>query len=168
MVKTLGQSRSCSSSSASTIPRRGAEADSHGPCDHGDSTVQDCLRIQHSAWFDNGYMHCVSLWSFSRSRRTRGGDEDAWDVRVRFVGRGDVEGGQGPNAISKPDARVRGTTFSAAMPPLEAQRHCVKNAQLKAKCEEEEWAELPDEFKKFGNHAKLKSWLYGMRKKASR
>ena len=58
------QSRSFSSSRSSTVPCRGAEADSHGPCDHGDSKVQDCLRIQRSAWFDSGYMHCVSLRSF--------------------------------------------------------------------------------------------------------
>ena len=25
--------------------------------------LQDCLRIQRSAWFDSGYMHCVSLRS---------------------------------------------------------------------------------------------------------
>ena len=31
--------RSCRSSSSSTIPCCGAEADSHGPCDHGDFTV---------------------------------------------------------------------------------------------------------------------------------
>ena len=30
-----------------------------------------------------------------------------------------------------------------------------------------EWVELPDEFKKIGRYAKLKRWLYGMRKAAS-
>ena len=40
----------------------------------------------------------------------------------------------------------------------------VKKAHLNAKCEEEEWVELPDEFKKCGKYAKLKRWLYGMRK----
>ena len=43
----------------------------------------------------------------------------------------------------------------------------VKMAHLNAKCEEEEWVELPDEFKKFGRYAKLKRWVYGMRKAAS-
>ena len=31
----------------------------------------------------------------------------------------------------------------------------VKKAHLNAKCEEEEWVELPDEFKKCGKYAKL-------------
>ena len=43
----------------------------------------------------------------------------------------------------------------------------VKKAHLNAKCDEEEWVELPDEFKKFGWYAKLKRWLYGMRMAAS-
>ena len=43
----------------------------------------------------------------------------------------------------------------------------VKKAHLNAKCDEEEWVELPDEFKKIGRYAKLKRWLYGMRKAAS-
>ena len=40
-------------------------------------------------------------------------------------------------------------------------------AHLNAKCDEDEWVELPDEFEKFGRHAKLKRWLYGMRMAAS-
>ena len=43
----------------------------------------------------------------------------------------------------------------------------VKKAHLNAKCDEEEWVELPDEFKNFGRYAKLKRRLYGMRKAAS-
>ena len=39
--------------------------------------------------------------------------------------------------------------------------------RLNAKCDEEVWVELPDEFKKIGRYAKLKRWLYGMRKAAS-
>ena len=31
----------------------------------------------------------------------------------------------------------------------------------------EDWVELLDEFKKFGKYARLKRWLYGMRKAAS-
>ena len=66
---------------------------------------------------------------------------------------------------------------------LEAKKHClhtlqeqdeaklmfidVKKAHLNAKCDEEEGVELPDEFKKFPNCAKLMRWLYGMRKAAS-
>ena len=42
----------------------------------------------------------------------------------------------------------------------------VKKAHLKAKCEEEEWVEVPNEFKNFGRYAKLKS-VHGMRKAAS-
>ena len=43
----------------------------------------------------------------------------------------------------------------------------VKKAHLNAKCDEEEWVVLSDEFKTFGRYAKLKRWLYGMRKAAS-
>ena len=43
----------------------------------------------------------------------------------------------------------------------------VKKEHLNAKCDEEEWVELPDEFKNFGRYAKLKRWLYGVRKAAS-
>ena len=43
----------------------------------------------------------------------------------------------------------------------------VKKAHCNAKRDEEEWVELPDEFKKFGKHAKLKRWLYGVSKAAS-
>ena len=44
----------------------------------------------------------------------------------------------------------------------------VKKAHLNAKCDEEEWVELPNEFNKFGRYAKLKRWLYGMRKAAKK
>jgi len=43
----------------------------------------------------------------------------------------------------------------------------VKKAHLNAKCDEEEWVELPREFWEWGRYAKLKRWLYGMRKAAS-
>ena len=43
----------------------------------------------------------------------------------------------------------------------------VKKAHLNLKCDEEEWVKLPNEFGKFGKYAKLKIWLYGMRKAAS-
>ena len=38
----------------------------------------------------------------------------------------------------------------------------LKEAHLNAKCDVEEWVELPDEFKKFGKYAKLTRWSYGM------
>ena len=80
----------------------------------------------------------------------------------------------------------------AALPPLEAKKALIafvaglrerrrtqghdetkpmsidaKKAHLNAKCDEEKWVELPTEFEKFGRYAKLKRWLYGMRKAAS-
>ena len=80
----------------------------------------------------------------------------------------------------------------AAMPPLEAKKMLfrmtagvrgwrrrnnkeevklmfidVKKAHLNARCDEEEWVELPEEFWEWGRYAKLKRWLYGMRKAAS-
>ena len=42
----------------------------------------------------------------------------------------------------------------------------VKKAHYNANCYEEELVELLNEFKEFGNHAKLKRWLYGARKAA--
>ena len=43
----------------------------------------------------------------------------------------------------------------------------VRTAHLNAKCDEEEWVELPDDLKKFGRYAKLKKWLFGMREATS-
>ena len=43
----------------------------------------------------------------------------------------------------------------------------VKKAHLNAMCEVEEWVELPEEFWEWGRYARLKRWLYGMRKAAS-
>ena len=78
------------------------------------------------------------------------------------------------------------TTLFAAMPPLEAKKALfafvagvrekrrtqgheevklmfvdVKKAHLNAKCEEEEWVAVPNEFKKFGRYPKLKRWFTG-------
>ena len=78
------------------------------------------------------------------------------------------------------------TTLFAAMPPLEAKKALfafvagvrekrrtqgheevklmfvdVKRAHLKAKCEEEEWVEVPNEIKNFGRYAKLKRSFTG-------
>ena len=86
----------------------------------------------------------------------------------------------------KPKQEGSTNDLFAAMPPLEAEKALfafvagvrekrraqgddevklmfvdAKKAHLNAKCDEEEWVELPDEFKKFGRYAKLKRWLYG-------
>ena len=80
----------------------------------------------------------------------------------------------------------------AAMPPLEAKKTLfayvagvrghreregdeeikmafvdVKKAHLNGICEEEAWIELPKEFERWGKYARLRRWLYGMRKAAS-
>jgi hypothetical protein len=38
---------------------------------------------------------------------------------------------------------------------------------LNAKCDEQDWVELPSEFWKWGRYARLRRWLRGMRKAAS-
>ena len=43
----------------------------------------------------------------------------------------------------------------------------VRKAHLNAKCDEEEWVELPEEFWEYGRYARLRRWLYGMRKAAA-
>ena len=45
----------------------------------------------------------------------------------------------------------------------------VRKAHLNARVKEgeEEWVELPQEFWEWGRYAKLRRWLYGMRKAAS-
>ena len=43
----------------------------------------------------------------------------------------------------------------------------VRKAHLNAVCEEEVWVELPSEFWEWGRFARLRRWLYGMRKAAS-
>ena len=43
----------------------------------------------------------------------------------------------------------------------------VRKAHLNPTCDDEEWVELPEEFWSWGRYAKLKRWLYGMRKAAS-
>ena len=113
--------------------------------------------------------------------RAKKDDSGKMFVRCRLVARDFKPKHEGP----------RDDLF-AAMPPLEAKKALFafvagmrekrraqghdevklmfvdgKKAHLNAKCDEEEWVELPDEFKKFGRYAKLKRWLYGMRKAAS-
>jgi hypothetical protein len=43
----------------------------------------------------------------------------------------------------------------------------VRKAHLNGICEEEEWVELPEEFWEWGRFARLRRWLYGMRKAAA-
>ena len=43
----------------------------------------------------------------------------------------------------------------------------VRKAHLNAVCDEEAWVELQEEFWEWGRYAKLKRWLYGMRKAAA-
>ena len=43
----------------------------------------------------------------------------------------------------------------------------VRKAHLNAKCDEEEWVALPEECWGMGRYARLKRWLYGMRKAAA-
>ena len=43
----------------------------------------------------------------------------------------------------------------------------VRKAHLNAKCDEEEWVELPEEMWGWGRYARLRRWLYGMRKAAA-
>ena len=102
-------------------------------------------------------------------------------MRCRLVGR---------------DFKVKGVEeredLFAAMPPLEAKKLMfrmvaavrgqrrrrgleevklmfidVKKAHLYARCEEEEWVQLPEEFWEYGKYARLRRWLYGMRKAAA-
>ena len=43
----------------------------------------------------------------------------------------------------------------------------VRKAHLNAECLEEVFVELPEEFHELGRYAKIKRWLYGMRKAAA-
>ena len=43
----------------------------------------------------------------------------------------------------------------------------VRKAHLNAVCEEEEWVELPEDFWEHGKYARLRRWVYGMRKAAT-
>ena len=102
-------------------------------------------------------------------------------VRCRLVGR-DFKGKE----------RGGREDLFAAMPPLEAKKMVfrkvaaerwrrkrsgekevklmfidVRKAHLNAICDEEEWVELPAEFWRWGRFARLRRWLYGMRKAAA-
>ena len=102
-------------------------------------------------------------------------------VRCRLVGRDFKPRHEGPRE-----------DLFAAMPPLEAKKALfamvagvrgrrrrrgldevkimfidVKKAHLNAKCDEQEWVRLPAEFAEWGQFARLRRWLYGMRKAAS-
>ena len=102
-------------------------------------------------------------------------------VRSRLVGRD-----------FKPRHEEPRDDLYASMPPLEAKRVLfrivagmrgqrrrkggeevklmfldVRKAHLNAECNEEEWVELPEEFWEWGKYARLRRWLYGMRKAAA-
>jgi hypothetical protein len=102
-------------------------------------------------------------------------------VRCRLVGRD----------FKKRGVEEREDLF-AAMPPLESKKLMfrmvagvrgqrrrkglmevklmfidARKAHLNAVCEEEEWVELPEGCWDLGRHARLKRWLYGMRKAAA-
>ena len=112
-------------------------------------------------------------------KRDEGSGE--WFVRSRLVGRDFRPKGEGGRS-----------DLFAAMPPLEAKKVLfrmtagqrgwrrrrneleiklmfidVKKAHLNAVCEEEAWVELPPEFWEYGRFARLRRWLYGMRKAAA-
>ena len=77
-------------------------------------------------------------------------------MRCRLVGRG----------FKAKGVEEREDLF-AAMPPLESKKLIfidVKKAHLHARCEGEEWVQLPEEFWEYGKYARLRRWLYGMRK----
>ena len=110
------------------------------------------------------------------------GDDGKEFVRSRLVGRDfKAKGGQGGPA-----------ELFAAMPPLEAKKVLfrmaagrrrwrrrrglpevkvmfidIRKAHLNAECTEEEWVELPEEFWRWGRYARLRRWLYGMRRAAA-
>ena len=92
----------------------------------------------------------------------------------------------------KPKREENSEEMFAAMPPLEAKKLLfrmaagvrgwrrrrraaeiklmfidVRKAHLNAVCDEEAWVELPEEFWQWGRYAKLRRWLYGMRKAAA-
>ena len=110
-----------------------------------------------------------------------GGRERGRPVRCRLVGR----------YFKKKGIEEREDLF-AAMPPLESKKFVsrmaagvrgqrrrkglaevklmfidVRKAHLNAVCEEEECVELPEQFWEHGRYARLKRWLYGMRKAAA-
>ena len=63
-------------------------------------------------------------------------------------------------------ARVRGQRMRNELAEVKLMFIDVRRARLNAMCEEEEWVELPDEFWEHGRYARLKRWLYRMRKAA--
>ena len=91
--------------------------------------------------------------------------QDAWDVRVRFLARSDVESRE--NAASFRAWSTREKTRTGPERSVKLVFIDMKKAHFNA-CDEEEWVKLLDELKKFGKYAKLKRWLYGLGKAASR
>ena len=129
------------------------------------------------AWRRGGKKPTTTKWVEGWKKN----EDGARFVRCRLVGRD-----------FKVKHEVERDDLFAAMPPLEAKKTMfrmtagvrgwrrkrgadeiklmfidVRKAHLNAKCDEEEWVELPEEFEKYGIYATLRRWLYGMRKAAS-
>ena len=64
-------------------------------------------------------------------------------------------------------AGVRGRRRRAGQDEVKLLFIDVRKAHLNARCDEEAWVELPEEFHQWGQYARLRRWLYGMRKAAS-
>ena len=64
-------------------------------------------------------------------------------------------------------AGVRGQRRKKGLAEVKLMFIDVRKAHLNAVCEEEEWVQLPEEFWEHGRYARLKRWLYGMRKAAA-
>ena len=64
-------------------------------------------------------------------------------------------------------AAVRGQRRRRGLEEVKLMFIDVKKAHLYARCKEEEWVQLPEEFWEYGKYAWLRRWLYGMRKAAA-
>ena len=110
------------------------------------------------------------------------GDDGERFVRCRLVGRDfKTKGGKGEAAelfaamppleakkvLFRMAAAVRGRRRRSRQPEVKIMFVDVKKAHLNAPCDEEEWVELPEEFERWGKYARLRRWLYGMRRAAA-
>ena len=64
-------------------------------------------------------------------------------------------------------AGVRGQRRRKGLAEVKLMFTDVRKAHMNAMCEDEEWVQLPEEIWEHGRYAKLKRWLYGMRKAAA-
>ena len=132
---------------------------------------------EEEAWARGGKRPTTTKWVEGWKADEQGGRF----VRSRLVGRD-----------FKPRREGARDDLFASMPPLEAKKVLfrivagvrgqrrrkreremklmfidVRKAHLNAECNEEEWVELPEEFWRWGRWARIKRWLYGMRKAAA-